>query len=286
MQFVFSLILILSVSVWGADIQIPTLSSPVMDEAGFLSTEEREDLSQLAYEIYTHQGPQITILTVKDLQGYAIEDFSIRVAEKWKLGTKEKGNGLLILIAKTEKQMRIEVGQGIEGEITDYESNQYIRNILAPAFKKGLFHDGLRLVLQDIAQKFNIELQPSSGHIRRSTRAPTAIKIPEPLRKAFPFLIGILVVGHLLLNNKPGFRGLFTGTCLASVGIFMGVEILLIIFIFIIGLLVGIIGLHNILFAILSNGGRGGGGFGGGSSGGSWSGGGGGFSGGGSSGNW
>jgi uncharacterized protein len=285
-QFVFSLILILSVSVWGADIQIPTLSSPVMDEAGFLSTEEREDLSQLAYEIYTHQGPQITILTVKDLQGYAIEDFSIRVAEKWKLGTKEKGNGLLILIAKTEKQMRIEVGQGIEGEITDYESNQYIRNILAPAFKKGLFHDGLRLVLQDIAQKFNIELQPSSGHIRRSTRAPTAIKIPEPLRKAFPFLIGILVVGHLLLNNKPGFRGLFTGTCLASVGIFMGVEILLIIFIFIIGLLVGIIGLHNILFAILSNGGRGGGGFGGGSSGGSWSGGGGGFSGGGSSGNW
>jgi len=285
-QFVFSLILILSVSVWGADIQIPTLSSPVMDEAGFLSTEEREDLSQLAYEINTHKGPQISILTVNDLQGYAIEDFSIRVAEKWKLGTKEKGNGLLILIAKTEKQMRIEVGQGIEGEITDYESNQYIRNILAPAFKKGLFHDGLRLVLQDIAQKFNIELQPSSGHIRRSTRAPTAIKIPEPLRKAFPFLIGILVVGHLLLNNKPGFRGLFTGTCLASVSIFMGVEILFIIFIFIIGLLVGIIGLHNILFAILSNGGRGGGGFGGGSSGGSWSGGGGGFSGGGSSGNW
>ena len=78
-----------------------------MDEAGFLTPEQKQDLSQLAYEINTHQGPQITILTVPDLQEYAIEDFSIRVAEKWQLGTKEKDNGLLIVIAKAEHKMRI-----------------------------------------------------------------------------------------------------------------------------------------------------------------------------------
>jgi uncharacterized protein len=130
-----------------------------MDEAALLSAEEREDLNQLAYEIYTHQGPQITIFIVNDLQGLGIEEFSIKVVEKWQLGTKEKDNGLLIVIAKAERKMRIEVGQGLEGDITDYESNQYIKNILAPAFKEGAFHQGLRLVLEDMARKFNIQLK-------------------------------------------------------------------------------------------------------------------------------
>jgi uncharacterized protein len=287
MRYLFSLILILSLNVWGAEIQIPKLNSPIMDEAGFLTSEQKQDLSQLAYEINTHQGPQITILTVPDLQEYAIEDFSIRVAEKWQLGTKAKDNGLLIVIAKAEHKMRIEVGNGIEGEITDYESNQYINNILTPAFKAGDFHGGLKAVMLDVAQKFNLKLSEGNRYVRR---APQSSSIPGPLKVAFPFLIGILILGQIILGKKPVARGIFTGAGMAGVGFFVGAAGLAMIgFMFLMGLLIGLIGLQNLLFALAAGSShRGGGGFGGGSGGGggSWGGGGGGFSGGGSSGSW
>ena len=285
MRYLFSLILILSLNVWGAEIQIPVLNSPVMDEAGFLTSEQKQDLSQLAYEINTHQGPQITILTVPDLQEHAIEDFSIRVAEKWQLGTKAKDNGLLIVIAKAEHKMRIEVGNGIEGEITDYESNQYINNILTPAFKAGDFHGGLKAVMLDVAQKFNLKLSEGNRYVRR---APQSSSIPGPLKVAFPFLIGILILGQIILGKKPVARGIFTGAGMAGVGFFVGAAGLAMIgFMFLMGLLIGLIGLQNLLFALAAGSShRGGGGFSGGSGGGSWGGGGGGFSGGGSSGSW
>ncbi len=285
MRYLFSLILILSLNVRGAEIQIPVLNSPVMDEAGFLTSEQKQDLSQLAYEINTHQGPQITILTVPDLQEYAIEDFSIRVAEKWQLGTKAKDNGLLIVIAKAEHKMRIEVGNGIEGEITDYESNQYINNILTPAFKAGDFHGGLKAVMLDVAQKFNLKLSEGNRYVRR---APQSSSIPGPLKVAFPFLIGILILGQIILGKKPVARGIFTGAGMAGVGFFVGAAGLAMIgFMFLMGLLIGLIGLQNLLFALAAGSShRGGGGFSGGSGGGSWGGGGGGFSGGGSSGSW
>ncbi len=286
MQLFLGLLFLVTFNLWGVtEIQIPTLSSPVVDQANFLNEREKSDLSQLAYEIYTHQGPQITILTIPDLQGFPIEDFSIRVAEKWQLGSKEKDNGLLIVISKAERQMRIEVGNGIEGEVTDFDSNQYIQNILVPSFRQGKFHKGLRLVMQDIAGKFNINLA--------GKKIPMVSRSNNPMRMEIPFpvilIIIALFVGQLILYKKPLLRGLFTGTGLAGVGFLMtsGFAIGMIIILFIIGLLIGIIGLHNILYA-LNSGGRGyggGGGFGG-SGGGSWGGGGGGFSGGGSSGSW
>lgn len=87
MRFLLPLLLLFSFNVLGAEINIPALTSPVMDQAGFMTPEERRDLSELAYEIFANKGPQITILTVPDLQEYPIEEFSIRVAEKWQLGT-------------------------------------------------------------------------------------------------------------------------------------------------------------------------------------------------------
>lgn len=286
MRLLLPFILFISFYSWGAELQVPALKSPVMDEAGFLTPSERQDLSQLAYELHANNGPQITVLTVSDMQGYPIEEFSIRVAEKWKLGLKEKGNGLLITIAKKERQMRIEVGEGIEGEITDYEANYYIRKILTPAFKQGQFHQGLRTVMIDVARTFNINLAPESSRVAR--RVPPPRHLPGPLVKAFPFIILFLILGQIFLRKKPVARGVFTGSGIAGAGFFLlpGVGLGFVAVLFIIGLCIGIIGLHNLLFALAaSRGGRyGGGGFGGG--GGGWSGGGGGFSGGGSSGSW
>lgn len=288
MRLILSLILFLSLNLAWAQPQIPVLTSPVMDLAGFLSPTEQKDLADLAYEIYANQGPQVTVLTVPDLQGHPIEEFSIRVAEKWQLGTKKEGNGLLIIISKAERQVRIEVGEGIEGEITDYESNQYINQILVPSFKAQDFHGGLRTVIEDIAAKFNIKVGTESKIIKRAPVRQVGV-----LGKLFPFLAIAIVLIHLLFRKRPVLRGLFTGVGFAAVGYLFGIG-LGILTLFILGLVLGITGINNILYALASGqggGGRyrgGGGGFGGGSfgGGGGWSGGGGGFSGGGSSGRW
>ncbi|HXH32386.1 MAG TPA: TPM domain-containing protein [Bacteriovoracaceae bacterium] len=270
------------------EVVVPPLDSPVMDQGKFFSPEESADLGQLAQAIYRNQGPQITVLTLADLQGYPIEEFSIRVAEKWKLGTKEKGNGLLIILSKAERTIRIEVGEGIEGEITDHESKEYIDNILTPAFRQGAFHTGVRAVMEDVARQFG--MSGSSENVEHVRRAPVRAS-NGLLNKIFPIMLGILVFGHLLLRRKPFARGLFSGAGMAGASFFMfpGVGLVFAGILFFVGFFLGLIGISNFLFALLAGGGRGRGGFGGGGfggGGGGWGGGGGGFSGGGSSGSW
>jgi uncharacterized protein len=257
-----------------------------MDEAGLLAPDEREALGALAYEIHTNKGPQITVLTVPDLQGYPVEEFSIRVAEKWQLGTKKEGNGLLILVSKAERKVRIEVGEGIEGEVTDYEANQYINNVLVPAFKQGQFYEGLRAVMEDIAGTFNLNLEDQSRFVRR---AP--VRVGGGLDRIFPIIIVVLVLGHIFIRRSRVGRGLFSGLGMAGAGWFFFPGIGLgVVLLFFLGLFLGAAGVNNAMYAASSGrrspwggGGFGGGGFGGG---GGWGGGGGGFSGGGSSGNW
>lgn len=285
MRYLLGLLFILCLNVSAQELKLPALTSPVMDLAGMLSTSEREDLSQYAYEIYTNNGPQVTILTVNDLQGFPIEDYSIRVAEKWQLGTKKAGNGILVTIAKAEKQMRIEVGEGIEGEITDYDTAEYTRKVFPEHFRRGDFHGGLRLFLDDVSRRFNIKNSEENSVVRRVPPARQG----SPFGAVLPFFLGVLVISYLIGRRKPFLRGILSGAGMAGVGWLMipglGTAI---IFLLIFGFLIGLIGIGNILMGLaMSGGGRrggfGGGGFGGG---GGWGGGGGGFSGGGSSGSW
>lgn len=116
---------------------------PVVDEAGLMSGRERQVLAALIHKVRRERGPQFGILTVTSLEGEPIETFSIRVAEAWKLGSEERDDGLLIVITKAERGVRIEVGGGLEGEITDVEAGRVIRHVLTPAFRKGAFGQGL-----------------------------------------------------------------------------------------------------------------------------------------------
>jgi uncharacterized protein len=285
MRYLLGLLLFLCVQVRAEELKIPALSSPVMDVAGLLSQQEKEDLANYAYEIYTNNGPQIQVLTVPDLQGYAIEDFSIAIAEKWQLGTKKAGNGILVLISKNDRKMRIEVGEGIEGEITDYDTAQYTRTIFPEYFRRGDFHGALRLFMEDVAKRFNIKSSQESGLVRRVAPARQG----TPFGPALPFFILVLAVSYLIARRKPFVRGALSGLGMAGVGWLMipgiGTAIIMLL---IFGFLIGMVGIGNILMGLMMSGGRGGryggGGFGGG--GGGWGGGGGGFSGGGSSGSW
>lgn len=284
------LTLIFSFQTFGQELKLPALKSPVVDEAKFLTAAQIDALSQTIYEIYTHQGPQITILTVQDLQGYSIEDFSIRVAEKWQLGTKDKGNGLLIIISKIDRKMRIEVGQGIEGDITDYDASIYIQKILKPAFREGMFYEGLNAVLSDISTRFDIKLENQSPRFVKRRAAPA-----NPALFNLIFIVFVIsLITAVIFRKRPALRGTTNALAsgIAGFSIFGLAGIGLVILFSFIGFIIGLIGLNNIFYALASAnssrgyyGGRGGGG-GFGSSGGGWSGGGGGFSGGGSSGDW
>lgn len=285
---VLFLLTFLSFNIFGQELKLPALRSPVMDEAKFLTQDQADSLSKKIYEIFTHKGPQITILTVNDLQGYAIEDYSIRVAEKWQLGTKELGNGVLILISKNDRKMRIEIGQGIEGDLTDYDASLYIQKVLRPSFKDGLFFEGLDAVVSDIARRFEIKVEGGGQRIIKRRASPHQSGLTTLLFGLF--IISLITAG--IFRKKPLLRGVTNGAAAGILGFAtLGVAGMAIVIVFVvISFAVGIIGINNILYMLASaqghgRGGYGGGGFGG-SGGGGWSGGGGGFSGGGSSGDW
>ncbi len=266
-----------------AEVQIPALRSPVMDLGNFLTENEEENLSRKIYEISTHNGPQITILTVEDLQGFEIEDFSIKVADKWQLGSKEKDNGLLIVLSKAERKIRIEVGQGIEGDVTDYDTAKFTRDIFPRYFKAGQFAEGFMEFLNWISEIFSIQKEKGGKHIRR---APSRTNFANGELIIVAVLL-VLIGGSILFRHKPVGRGVFTGLGLTGISVLLGLPILIVIFVFVLGLIIGIIGMGNFLIALASHNGRtGGGGWSGSGGGGGWSGGGGGFSGGGSSGDW
>lgn len=171
-----------------AEIKVPTLTSPVVDEAGLLSSSERTSLESTIQHLLGSKGPQVQVLIVKSLEGNVIEDYSMKVAETWKIGTKKEGNGLLLVIAVEDRKMRIEVGQGIEGTITDYDSHKIIDKILKPAFREKDFYGGIQGFLSIVQEKFGIE--GGATPRKRLTRKRQA----SPLNIIFMIIIFIIFI--------------------------------------------------------------------------------------------
>ena len=134
---------LLIVSTANAAPELPALSGRVVDRAEIL---DRSAEQRLAYQLAQHEQAttnQVIVATVPDLQGYSIERFAIELARQWQLGTAENDNGVLFLIAPTERKVRIEVGYGLEGALTDAISSSIIQQIVLPAFRQGNFAVGI-----------------------------------------------------------------------------------------------------------------------------------------------
>jgi uncharacterized protein len=125
-----------------AALAVPALTGRVNDYAGMISAPVKADLEAKLKQFETAESTQIVILTVPSLKGDPIEDFSIRVAEAWKIGQKGKDNGVLLIVSKEEHKVRIEVGYGLEGKLTDLVSGRITRDEIVPAFKAGQFDIG------------------------------------------------------------------------------------------------------------------------------------------------
>src|SRR5579862_3406873 len=124
------------------DLQIPTISRRVTDLSGTLSADETKQLEANLQEFESATSNQIAVLMIPSLNGESLEDFSISVTDKNKFGKKGRDNGVLLIIAKVDKKMRIEVGYGLEGTLTDALSSSIIRNEIAPRFRDGDYFGG------------------------------------------------------------------------------------------------------------------------------------------------
>jgi uncharacterized protein len=124
-------------------LEVPELRARVNDYAKVLSESARTNLEARLAAHESKTGHQFAVLTVPSLEGDPLEDFSIRTVEKWKLGHAKVDDGLLLLVAQREHKVRIEVGYGLEGHITDALSSRIIRDTIVPEFRKGDYDAGI-----------------------------------------------------------------------------------------------------------------------------------------------
>ncbi|MDY6830304.1 MAG: TPM domain-containing protein [Thermodesulfobacteriota bacterium] len=152
---------------------VPSLQARVNDYAGMLSSQTEQQLDIMLRNFEATDSTQIVVLTIPSLEGENLEDFSIRVADEWKIGHKGKDNGAILLIAKKDRAIRIEVGYGLEGRLTDLIAGRIIRNIMAPQFRAGNIDkgvlDAVSAMIASVRGEFAAEPAPEKGPDRVSS---------------------------------------------------------------------------------------------------------------------
>ncbi len=264
----------------GAQVLVPPMGSRVTDQTATLTNEQKSSLEQTLRSFEARKGSQVAVLIVPSTAPETIEQYALRVAEQWKPGRKNVDDGALLVVAKDDRTLRIEVGYGLEGALTDAASKRIISEIIVPRFRQGDFYGGITAGVDRILRVIDGEPLPKPEESRPAGKRGIGSILPV-------MMILALVVGgvlHTVLGRFPG--ALVTGGAVSVVAWMLAGAIS-------VALIAGVIAF---LFTLmgggmggrgLQGGGFGGGGFGGGGfGGGGFSGGGGGFGGGGASGRW
>jgi uncharacterized protein len=131
-------------------LDFPALTGRVVDDAGILDTGTRAALTQKLDEFEAKTSDQLVVVTLKSLQGTSVEDFGVQLGRRWQIGQKGKNNGVLLIVAPNERKVRIEVGYGLEGALTDAVSRLIIENAITPRFRAGDFPGGITRGVDDI----------------------------------------------------------------------------------------------------------------------------------------
>jgi uncharacterized protein len=169
---------------WDGGVDIPP-PAPVVDEAGLLPPQDAKYIDRLLRELKARSGVEISVYVASSLRGRVIEDFSMAVAEQWKLGRKKEDRALLFVIAPKERKMRFEVGYGLEGDITDAYSRRVLDNVVKPYFQSGEYGAGILAGLSAISEKVPLGLKEGE--------AP----VPQPRSGGTPVIFWFLVIAAL-----------------------------------------------------------------------------------------
>ena len=163
-------------------LEVPKLEGRVNDYADVLPAEAEQRIERKLEAHEKGTGQQFAVLTLRSLEGDPLEDFSIRTVEAWKLGSKEKDEGLLLLVVKDDRKVRIEVGHGLEGRITDAYSSRIVRSVLVPAFKTGDYASGVESALDLLIR-----------HETTGATAPPEEPVQRREKRTLPSLIVVLL---------------------------------------------------------------------------------------------
>jgi len=279
------LILLLAIPAW-AQIAVPPLKGRVTDLTGTLKREQIASLEQMLRSFEERKGSQIAVLMLPTTAPETIEQYALRVAEQWQVGRKKVDDGVVLVIAKDDRTVRIEVGYGLEGVLNDATASRIIREVIVPRFREGDFYGGISAALDRMIRVIDGEPLPEPR---------PGPQVEGGTLQMLPVLFILALVGGAILRRALGrvFGSLATGGAVGIVAwLLVGTLAIALIaavltFLF---TLVGGLGTGRRYYGGLPGGygGWGGGGFGGGGSGGGggFSGGGGSFGGGGASGRW
>lgn len=186
MRLIFFLLTLWCLPGLAQQIAVPELRQQVTDITGTLSTSEQQSLTQQLQDITQKTRAQVAVLIVPSTGDDTIEQYATRVFDSWKLGDKQRNDGILLLVAWEDHAVRIEVGYGLEGVVTDLQAAKIIRNILIPAFKSDDLMGGLTLASENIgALLLNGELPEDRGDYY-------SINPPIPLSLAVIILLAVL----------------------------------------------------------------------------------------------
>lgn len=268
------LLALLLVGAAQAEVAVPALSARVTDLTATLDAQQVQSLESRLAAFEAKKGAQIAVLILPTTQPETIEQYSIRVAEAWKLGRKGVDDGVLLLIAKEDRAMRIEVGYGLEGALNDATAKRIVAEIITPFFKRGEFYQGIDAGTAAIIKVVEGEPLPEP---QRGTSGDKG-DIESLLFIAFGAVVVVGGILRSLLGRFPA--ALLTGGGLGLVAWLMALPLMM-------ALLAGVMAFVFVLLGGMRHGfgGLGGGGRGG-FGGGGFGGGGGGFGGGGASGRW
>jgi uncharacterized protein len=204
----FALIAVLALCVAlgaGAEVAVPPLTARVTDQTNTLTSEQVGALEQTLQTFENRKGTQIAVLIVPTTGVETIEQYSLRVVEQWKLGRRQVDDGALLIVAKDDRKLRIEVGYGLEGALNDAISNRIIREIIVPRFREGDFYGGIAAGVDQMIRVADGEpLPPPQPRARPGSPdlwklAPVifmlAVVLGGILRSAFGRLPGAVVAG-------------------------------------------------------------------------------------------
>lgn len=269
-----ALLLVFGASAYAGLAPIPALQARVTDLTQTLNAEQQAALEAKLSAFEQETGSQIAVLIVASTQPEAIEQYSIRVVDNWKLGREQQDDGVLLVVAKDDRKMRIEVGYGLEGAIPDMIAKRIITEILTPRFRQGDYYGGITQATEQLMR------------LMKGEQLPALKAKPAGQTELFDMLPGLFVAALVLGGIMRAIFGKFLGGLVnggvAAVIIWLlGGGLVLILLLALIVFFLTFAGASNLAYM----GGMGGMGGGYGRSGG-WSGGGGGFGGGGASGSW
>ena len=195
--------------------EFPKLSGRVVDAAGMLSDDQRQRLDSQLQAHENASSNQLVVVTVPDLGGYDIESYGYQLGRHWGIGQKQDNNGVLLIVAQQERKVRIEVGYGLEGTLTDALSANIIHTVILPYFKRGQFAEGIQsgaaAIIEVLGGQYQMRERNSE---RRSDSSDWLLLIFILIILGFNVLPLIFATGHSGVGrstSRGGFGGGFGG---------------------------------------------------------------------------